>query len=126
MKDNEEVETQWTGHDLFDLDGNRIGVVEDVRYDAEAGDLQWLVVAAGAPEAKKIFVPAGDVRRSAERLSVLHTKERVQDAPKVEDEQAMTEAEKGKLCRYYGLQYVQSGTEPPEGCVEMQDVRPAG
>ena len=126
MAETDGLETQWTGHDLFDLDGNKIGTVEDVRYGDVTGGLQWLVVATGVPGTKKIFVPAGEVRRSGNRLSALHTKERVKDAPKVENEQALTEADEGKLCRYYGLQYGASTGEPAEGCEEMQDQRPAG
>ena len=71
-------------------------------------------------------MPAGEVRRSGDRLSVLHAKDRVTDAPKVEDEQALTTADEGKLCRYYGLPYGASTGEPAEGCTEMEDRRPAG
>jgi hypothetical protein len=126
MAEKNAAQTEWIGHDLFDLDGNKIGIVEDVRYGDVSGGLQWLIVETGGAGTKKVFVPADDVRRSGERLSVLHTKDRVKDAPKVEDEQTPTEAEKGKLCRYYGLQYVSSTSEPAEGCVDMEDVRPAG
>ena len=126
MAENGESKTQWTGRYLFDLAGDRIGMVEDVRFGDPTGAPQWLVVDTGVLGAKKIFVPAGEVRRSGDRLSVLHTKERVTDSPKVKDEQALTEGDEGKLCRYYGLQYVASGDRPAEGCVEMEDQRPGG
>jgi hypothetical protein len=126
MAENDESKTQCTGHDLFDLAGDKIGTVESVHLGDLSGDPQWLVVDTGVPGAKKIFVPAGEVRRSGDRLSVLHSKERVADSPKVEDEQALTQGEEGRLCRYYGLQYVASEGEPAEGCVEIEDQRPAG
>ena len=126
MAANDGLTSQWTGLDLFDLDGKKIGKVEDARYGDVTGGLQWLVVETGILGAKKIFVPAGEVRRSGDRLSVLHAKDRVTDAPKVEDEQALTTADEGKLCRYYGLQYGASTGEPAEGCTEMEDRRPAG
>ncbi len=118
--------TDWTGLDLFDLDGNKIGTVADVRVGEFTGGLQWLVVDTGVPGADKVFVPFGEVRRSGDRLSVIHTKERVKDAPKVENEQALTQDDEGKLCRYYGLQYGGSAEEQAEGCDDMKDVRPAG
>ena len=126
MTSNDAAEAQWTGHDLFDLDGDKIGRIEDVRYGDSTGDLNWLVVEGGYLGGKKIFVPATDVRRAGDRLSVPYTKDRVKDSPKVEDELVLTEADKGKLCRYYGLQYVASVAEPDEGCEEMEDKRPGG
>lgn len=126
MAANDGLTPQWTGLDLFDLDGKKIGKVEDVRYGDVTGGLQWLVVETGILGTKKIFVPIGEVRRSGDQLSVLHTKDRVTDAPKVEGGQALTPADEGKLCRYYGLQYGASTSEPAEGCAEMEDQRPAG
>jgi hypothetical protein len=125
MAESQESSPQWTGHDLFDLDGNKIGTVEDVRGEADSREPSWLVVETGFLGRKKIMVPAGGVRRSGRRLSVPYTKERVKDAPEVDDEQPLTEAEKGKLCRYYGLQY-NSSQVAADGCEEMQDIRPAG
>ncbi|MCL5736160.1 MAG: PRC-barrel domain-containing protein [Actinobacteria bacterium] len=121
-----ELETEWTGHDLFDVDGSKIGTVEDVRFGDATGELKWLVVNTGHFGAKKAFVPAKEVRRSGDRLSVAHTNERIKGAPKVEDESVLTETEQAKLCQYYGLQYVSPPTEPQEGCVDMEDNRPAG
>ncbi len=124
MAQSEGLEAEWTGHELFDVDGNRIGRVEDVRYGDVSGGLQWLVVDTGVLGAKKVFVPAGQVRRSGDRLSVGHTKARVKDAPEAENEQVLTQADEGKLCRYYGLQYVPG--DQAEGCEEIPDQRPAG
>jgi sporulation protein YlmC with PRC-barrel domain len=126
MADKTESATEWTGHDIYDLDGNKIGVVEDVRFGDVTGGLQWLVVDTGIFGGKKVFVPAGEVRRSGDRLSVIHTKDRVKDAPHVNDEETLTQEDEGKLCRYYGLQYGAVLDQPAEGCDEMTDVRPAG
>ena len=126
MMESERPEGQWTGHDLFDLDGDKIGTIVDVRLGEATVGVNWLVVATGLLGTKKIFVPVGEVRRSGDRLSVPYTKDRVKGAPKVEDESVLTEADKGKLCRYYGLQYVASVGGPEEGCEEMPDLRPGG
>jgi hypothetical protein len=126
MAGSDELKGQWTGHDLFDLEGDKIGTVEDVVYGGASGDPGWLVVGTGAPGADKIMVPVAEVRRAGDRLSVPHTKERVAGAPQVEDALALTEVDKGKLCRYYGLQYVASADEPAEGCEDMTDLRPGG
>ncbi len=126
MTEHKEPATQWTGHDLYDLDGNKIGTIEDVRYGDVTGGLQWLVVETGILGAKKVFVPALEVRRSGDRLSVRHTKDRVKDAPRVENIEALGPPDEAKLCRYYGLQYGGATPQQSEGCEEMEDLRPGG
>jgi hypothetical protein len=128
MAEKEQPRAEWVGHDLFDLDGDKIGTVEDVRYGDYAGAPTWLVVETGFLGRKKILVPAGEVRRAADRLSVPFTKERVKDSPEVEDYSALTDAETGKLCRYYGLQYAPWAGRPGDGCdeIDKQDTRAAG
>ncbi|MBN1630302.1 MAG: PRC-barrel domain-containing protein [Thermoleophilia bacterium] len=126
MTELDNSQTEWTGNDLYDLDGNLIGKIEDVRYGDVTGGAQWLVVSTGFAGPKNILVPMADVRRSGDRLSVRHTKTRVESAPKLDDEQVITQAEEAKLCRFYGLQYAGDTAATAEGCEEMKDVRPAG
>lgn len=126
MAENNELAAQWTGHDLYDLDGNKIGVIEDVRFGDVTGGLQWLVVDTGVVGAKKVFVPVLEVRRSGDRLSTRHAKDRVKDAPQVETTEALSRPDEARLCRYYGLQYGGAAPEQAEGCEEMGDIRPAG
>jgi hypothetical protein len=66
-------------------------------------------------------VPAGMVRSSGGRLVVSYSKDRVKDAPHVKDELASLPAVEEKLCKFYGLDYVRSVTEPAEGCVEPRE-----
>jgi hypothetical protein len=124
---DDQVEADWIGRDLLDREGGRIGKIEDVlRLGDATGGITLLVVEAGSPGSEKVLVPASEVRRAGDRLSVPYMRDRVKDAPKVKDELALTEHEKGKLCRYYGLLYVASPSEPSEGCEEMPDQRPGG
>jgi hypothetical protein len=123
MAGNDGLHTQWTGHDLFDLNGDKIGVVGDVRYGDVTGSLKWLVVKTGLLGSKRIFVPAGGVRSSAGRIVVSYTKDRVKSAPHVKDELAPTAVEEQDLCAYYGLDHLESTTEPCEGPQETQDQR---
>ena len=126
MADKDELATLWTGHELFDVDGNKIGTVEDVRFGDASLGLKWLVVETGILGHKKVFVPAGEVRRDGDRLTVLHAKDRVQDAPRMSDEPVLTPDEESRLCRYYGLQYVPPTAGADEGCQDMEDKRPGG
>jgi sporulation protein YlmC with PRC-barrel domain len=102
-------------------DGVRIGTIEDIRMGDVAGNLKWLVVKTGLLGTKKVFVPAGEVQSSGSRLVVSYSKDLVKDAPHVKEQQAPPPAVEENLCRYYGLDYVRSASEPVEGCVEPDE-----
>jgi hypothetical protein len=124
MTYDDESRALWVGRELSDLDGLAIGIVVDVRKGDDMDDPTWLVVDAGLADGKRLLLPAGQVRRSVVRLTVLHSKDRVTSSPPVADATSLTDGDKGSLCRYYGLQYVAS--EGADGCSDMTDVRPAG
>jgi hypothetical protein len=113
----DELETKWTGHDLFDMEGDKIGRIVDVRYGDFTGNLTWLVVESGLLGSKKILVPAGEVRSSEGRLVAPFPKDFMKNAPGVDYESGAWETEERNLCAFYGLPYVRSATEPVEGCV---------
>ena len=121
MAANEELETQWTGHDLYDQSGERVGTIEDIRIGELVGNLKWLVVKTGLLGTKKVFVPANEVQSSGGRLVVSYSKDLVKDAPHVKEELASLPEVEENLCRYYGLDYVRSASEAAEGCVEPDE-----
>ena len=125
MAKSDELAPEFTGHELLDVDGSKIGRIEDVLVGDNLADLSWLVVDTGLLGGK-VMVPVGEVRRSGARLSVPYTKDRVKSAPRAQDRLVLTETEKGTLCRYYGLEYGASPTEPAAGCTDTMDKRPGG
>jgi sporulation protein YlmC with PRC-barrel domain len=114
----DEISTQWTGHDLLDVNGEKIGTVEDVRYGDATGGLKWLMVKTGLFGTKRILVPAGEVRATEDALVVPYTKERVKEAPGVDEDELFTTEEERNVCAYYGLEYLSSFGVPTEGCVD--------
>lgn len=121
MTSSESTSTEWTGHDLLDSQGEKIGRIDDVRFGDRTGGLKWLVVKTGLFGAKKILVPAGEVSPSCGEFTVPFSKDHVKKAPALGDQEALTKAEESQLCRYYGLDYVSSPMAPNEGCVEGAD-----
>ncbi len=111
---------EWTGHDLYASDGEKIGTVEDVRYGDGTGELKWLVVEAGFLGMRTVFVPVVEVLRDGDELVVPYTKDQVVKAPKVENEQMPTDEEKGGICKYFGLDFEPATTGPKEDCVEPE------
>ena len=127
MAKSDDLETEWTGHDLFDIDGDKIGPIVDIHYGEFAGNLKWLIVESGLLGTRTVFVPAGEVRSSGGRLVAPYPKDWLKKAPKVEYESARRETDERNLCAFYGLGFVRSTSEaePVEGCVDGEQQPPA-
>jgi uncharacterized protein YrrD len=121
MAAHDEPETQWTGHDLYDKDGEKIGTIEDIRFGELVPNLKWLVVKTGLLGTKHAFVPANEVESAGGRLVTSFGKDRVKDSPRVKQEVASLPSIEEKLCKFYGLDYARSISAPAEGCVETQE-----
>ncbi len=117
MADKDET-TAWTGHDLYDEDGDKIGTVEDVRYGDITMGLKWLVVKSGLLGTKQILVPAAEVRHEGERLVVSYDKDFVKHAPQATHDDYVLEEEERAVCAYYGFDYARSVSQGEDGCVE--------
>ena len=48
----------WVGHDVIDVDGDRIGEISDLYVDDDTGQPDWLAVTTGMFGMKRSFVPA--------------------------------------------------------------------
>jgi len=105
MPKTDQQAREWTGRDLIDMGGDKIGTVDDLRYDEAMATPKWLLVKTGLFGTRKMFVPASQVRSSGDRLVVSFTKDRVKSAPRIEDEEVLSQAEERELCSYYGLDY---------------------
>jgi sporulation protein YlmC with PRC-barrel domain len=113
---SDDISTEWTGHELVDVNGEKIGTVEDVRFGDATGGLKWLVVKTGLFGGKKVLVPAEDLRATEDKLVAPYLKERVKDAPAVDEDQTFTLDQERHICAYYGLDYVSKFGSPDEGC----------
>ena len=120
MADTGGISTEWTGHELRDVNGEKIGTVEDVRFGDATGGLKWLLVKTGLFGTKKILVPAGDVRATEDALVVPYPRDRVKDSPGVAESDMLTADEERNVCAYYGLEYVSEFDSPVEGCVDAE------
>lgn len=94
---------EWTGRQVLDTTGQKIGTVQDVIYDEAVQKPQWLVVKTGFLGTKKVVVPAGDARADGDKLMVPYTEDRVKQAPSVLADDALSEDEERELSLYYGL-----------------------
>lgn len=118
MRDRDAELKDWTGLDLVDASGEKIGTVVEVRYGDLAGQPAWLVVTSGVLGTERILVPAGSAEPVGDRLRVPFDKETVENAPELEHMGPLVLDEEVRLCTYYGLDLASLGDGPIEGCPE--------
>ena len=108
MPDIETVST-WEGRTLLDRDGGRIGTIDAIYLDDRTGEPEWAVVNTGLFGTKSSFVPLAQAFQSDNDVVVLYDKQLIGDAPRVDPDQHLSEAEERQLWRHYGLDYDTTG-----------------
>jgi hypothetical protein len=104
MQDTETVRT-WQGRTLLDRDGSRIGIIDAIYLDDRTGQPEWALVNTGLFGTKSSFVPLAQAFQSDNDVLVPYDKQLVRDAPRVDPDQHLSEAEERELWRHYGLDY---------------------
>jgi hypothetical protein len=110
MPDIETIST-WEGRTLLDRDGGRVGTIDAIYLDDRTGEPEWAVVNTGLFGTKSSFVPLAQAFQSDNAVVVLYDKQLIRDAPRVDPDQHLSEAEERQLWRHYGLDYDTTG--PP-------------
>jgi uncharacterized protein (TIGR02271 family) len=108
---------QWRGEEVIDRDGDKIGTIADVYYDEDTREAEWARVRTGLFGMRETFIPIGAAEDAGDVIRVQFEKGFVKDAPNVESEGELTQAEEARLAEYYGLSYTEqrSSTGLPEG-----------
>lgn len=107
---------EWHGKDLIDIDGDRIGKLEDVYFDIETDQPQFGTIKEGSLFVGRhlTFVPLIDVTVGPNDLQVAVTKNQVKGAPNIQLEgDELSPADESGLYHYYQLNY--TPTTAPSG-----------
>ena len=95
----------WQGATMVDRHGDKIGTVESIYLDDQTGEPEWVLVNTGLFGSRSSFVPLAQASGSGDQVQVPYEKQRVKDAPRVDTDQHLSEAEEQELWRHYGLDY---------------------
>jgi PRC-barrel domain protein len=95
----------WLGRVMVDRDSNRIGEVTDIYLDNETGRPEWAVVRTGLFGMRSTFVPLAEATEVGDELRVPHRRTKVKEAPNIEPDGQLSEAEEAELYRHYELDY---------------------
>ena len=104
MPDLDTVRT-WEGRTLLDRDGTRIGSIDAIYLDDQTGQAEWALVTTGLFGTKASFVPLAQATQTDDDVRVPYDKQLVKDAPRVDPDGQLSEAEERQLWRHYGLDY---------------------
>ena len=104
MPDIETVRT-WQGRTMLDRDGDRIGTIDAIYLDDRTGQPEWALVNTGLFGTKSSFVPLAQATQTGDDVRVPYDKQLVKDAPRIDPDQHLSEAEEQQLWRHYGLDY---------------------
>jgi uncharacterized protein (TIGR02271 family) len=104
MPDIETIRT-WEGRTLVDRDGGRIGTIDAIYLDDQTGEPEWALVNTGLFGTKSSFVPLTQATQTGNDVGVPYDKQLVNDAPRIDPDRDLSEAEERQLWRHYGLDY---------------------
>jgi uncharacterized protein (TIGR02271 family) len=104
MPDIDTVRT-WEGRTIVDRDGGRIGPVDAIYLDDQSGEPEWALVTTGLFGTKASFVPLAQATEDDGDVRVPFDKQLVKDAPRIDPDGHLSEAEERQLWRHYGLDY---------------------
>jgi len=107
----------WRGMTMVDRDGDRVGTIEDIYADDQSGQPEWALVNTGLFGTRSTFVPLAQANPAGDDVQVPYQKQLIKDAPGVEADQHLSEAEEQQLWRHYGLDY-QAGDQPADRTAE--------
>lgn len=116
---NEQNLNSLSGANVVDSDGHKIGTVGQIYVDSDSGRPSWATVKTGLFGTSESFVPLEQAEATGGDLRVPFSKDFVKDAPRIESDGELSEAEEDELYAYYrdssrsggtGDDFVESGT----------------
>ncbi|MBD0330141.1 MAG: PRC and DUF2382 domain-containing protein [Thermoleophilia bacterium] len=104
------------GNPVYASDGEKIGSVEEIFYDEQTNQAEWVGIGTGFFGTKRVLVPTAHADLRDDGLYVPYDKQHVQDSPDVDSDE-IDESLERELYAYYGLQAStqRSETVLPEG-----------
>ena len=104
------------GAPVYDSAGDKIGQVEEVFYDEQTTQPEWIGIGTGFFGTKRVLVPVAGASAGSDGVTGPHDKAHVKGSPDVDSDEISQELE-AELYEYYGLERSErtSDTGLPEG-----------
>ncbi len=102
MLTNDEINAVMTGT-AYDVAGEKIGKVGQFYLDDRTGEPDWVSVNTGLFGMSESLVPLDSATVDGDSLRLAHTKDQIKDAPRVDADSHLDEADEYRLADYYGI-----------------------
>lgn len=117
---------EWQGRTVLGSDGEKIGNVKEIYEDQSTGKPEWATVSGGLFGTKSHFVPLAGAAPEGEDVRIQATKNQVKDAPAVDPDGELSEAEEQQLFEHYGVPYTTEGSTTAEDAPQGAAARTSG
>jgi uncharacterized protein YrrD len=98
----EQIE-EWKGQDVVDCDGEKIGKLEDVYFEADSRTAVFGCVKIGMLGRRHLLVPLEGASLSRDHLRVAYHRDQVKDGPQAESGATLESGTEQELARHYEL-----------------------
>lgn len=95
----------WIGENLVGEGEEKLGTIDQIYMDRETGELAFASVKTGMFGMRSSLVPITDAVQHGDHIHVPYTKDQVKDAPNVDDDEDLSEAEEQRLYQHYNVGY---------------------
>jgi uncharacterized protein YrrD len=103
---------EWKGKMLVDVNGQKIGKLQDVYVDVETDIPQFATVKEGIIARHLTFVPLGGIKIGPDDLQVAVTKEQVESAPDIDIHGGeLSQSDESTLYHHFELNYTAIDTQ---------------
>ena len=103
----------WIGRTAVDSEGEKIGKVTQIWVDDQSGQPEWASLKTGMFGSNETFVPLAGAMPSGDSLRIAHTKAKVTDAPRIDEDCHLEADDEQRLYSYYGGGDRTTATAPP-------------
>lgn len=102
---------EWSGHDVVDEAGDKIGKLESVYVDVTSDQPSFATVTVGMMSKKLVFVPIEDAVVGPGYVKVPYSKNQVKEAPSIDTDGELRAEDEGDVFAHYGLSYSAGASE---------------
>jgi uncharacterized protein (TIGR02271 family) len=114
---------QMRGAPVIDSTGDQIGKVEEIFYDVDGGQPEWIGLGTGFFGTKRVLVPVQGAQTQGDGIQVPYEKDHVKGAPDIDHDEISHETERD-LYAYYNLgSGTRDGGDMPRGDTDQAVTR---
>ena len=95
----------WRGLTLVATDDEPVGKIEAIYVDRTSRQPEWALVNTGLFGSSRTFVPLADAAQRGDTVQIPHETSVVREAPRLEQDAELSEADEARLYAHYGIQY---------------------